>query len=422
MDIKLLIKQLESCPCGREHKVNIKAVEIESDLVNCTGEILSSNGFPKNILVVADNNTLHASEGILESLVKSGYKYAIKLYDNLRTADMKEVEVIEGLCVEVEGVLSVGSGSLNDICRLASFRQNKEFAIFATASSMDGFASGTASITHNNFKITHPAHQPSIIIADTKILANAPAELKAAGFGDMVAKYIALVDWKVSHLVTGEYYCERIAALTKRALDRMIMLADKVTQSDEETAAAIMEALVFTGIAMALSDSVRPASGTEHTISHFWEIKKLEQGLLSDFHGKKVGVATVIVNRIYKELALHKTINPVVEKLNWNEIRAAYGENFIDEVIKFNNPPVTAETTPERIEECWVEIRRIVNEELPSNEELLHLMKVAGAATTTDEIGVAPDLAKLGVKYHPYMRHRMTLMRLIPMLGIQVEY
>ncbi len=422
MDINAIVKSLEGCPCGRKHTADIKAVEIGKGLVKEAGAILSHNNFPRRILIVADRNTMHASEGILESLNAALYNYTTKIYDNMRTADMKEVEEVERLCTSAEGILSVGSGSLNDICRLAAYRQKKAFAIFATAPSMDGFASGTSPITCDNFKETYQARQPDVIIADTDILANAPAELKSAGFGDMIAKLIALVDWKVSNLTTGEHYCPRIAGLTEQALKKMTMLADKVTKVDSETAGAIMEALVLTGIAMRLEDSVRPASGAEHIISHYWEIKKLEKGLSSDYHGKKTGVATIIVNRIYKELASHEDITPHVEKLDWDKIYSVYGSNFAGEVSKANSPTVTTETTPEKLKECWKQIRKIVNEDLPGDGELIKMMKAAGAAMTLKDIAVEPELGIEGVAYHPYMRHRMTIMRLIPMIGINIDF
>ena len=83
---------------------------------------------------------------------------------------------------------------------------------------------------------------------------------------------------------------------------------------------------------------------------------------------------------------------------------------------------MTAETTPEKVRESWPEIRRIILEELPSDQDLLDLMTRAGAARTLEDIAVDRKLGVLGVKYHPYMRRRMTLMRLIPMLNIAVDF
>ncbi len=422
MNIRTLVDSLQNCPCGRAHTVSIKAVEIGSGMLQRTAQILAENGFPKSILLVVDENTIRAADGILDVLKDGGFAVKLKLYGDLRVADMKNAREIIELSRDVDGILSVGSGSLNDICRLAALHADKEFAIFATAPSMDGFASGTSPMTEGNFKSTRPARQPSIIIGDTKILAAAPAILKGSGFGDMVAKYVALIDWKVSHLLTGEYYCENIAAVTMDAVRRLMALADKVTQEDEETAGAIMEALVLAGLAMKLGDSVRPASGTEHIISHFWEIKKLEQGLISDFHGRKVGVGTLYTAKIYHWLA-KQDIHFVPENLDWDAIYQAYGPNFTDDVKKLNNPTVTTETTAQRCNECWPQIAKLVQEELPTYEELAALMRKAGCAMNLEDIHVAPELGAQGLEFHPYMRHRMTLMRLIPMMeGITVDW
>lgn len=420
MNLGSIIEKLQDCACGRKHTASIKAVEVGSGLLEKTGDILKSNGFPTEILVVADKNTLTASKGILENLTTSGFTYKLKLYDDLRIADMESVNEIIGLSGDIKGILSVGTGSLNDICRLAALKADREFAIFATAPSMDGFASGTSPITHNNFKITMTAREPSIIIADTAILAKSPAILKAAGFGDLLAKYIALADWKISHILTGEYYCEAIASLVKDTVNKVVSMADKITQDDEESAGNLMEALIFSGVAMKLVDSVRPASGAEHIISHFWEIKMLEKGLLSDFHGRKVGVATLIAADMYHQVVLNDKISPRREVLNYDELFSAYGKNFMGEIRKLNDPNVTDETTPEIISDRWQEIRDIVNSEIPTAETLRHAMKLAGAPTTISEIGVAPHLGALGVKYSPYMRHRLTLMRILPMLGIDI--
>ena len=424
LDIKKIVDSLQGCPCGRPHKVDIKGVEIGHGLKARTADILSGYNFPKRLLAVADKNTLAAADGVLEVLRAGGFETELEMYRDLRVADMGECDRIAGICREkkLDGIISIGTGSLNDTCRLAALKADTEFCIFATAPSMDGFASGTAPITTGNFKVTHPARQPSVIIADTSILAKAPAVLKSAGFGDMIGKLTGLVDWRVSSLITGEYYCENIAALTEEALRRVISLAPRVTEESEEAAGAIMEALIITGIAMKLGDSVRPASGDEHIISHYWEIKKLENGLISDFHGRKVGVATLICSRIYHYLASIETVDPKPEKLDWDDIYSTYGPNFVGDVKRLNDPTVTTETTPEIVRECWPQIRRIVLDTLPSDDELLSIMKSAGAATTISDIAVSPKLGLEGVIYHPYMRHRMTLMRLIPMLGIKMDW
>lgn len=420
MDLQNILKELQNCPCGRNHTCATKVVEISSGASARAGAVLTSAGFPKKVLLVADETTYAAAEreGLSASLVASGFELKKLIYKNMKYARVEQVNEVMALSGDVDGIISVGTGSLNDICRVASHELGKMFCIFATAPSMDGFASDTAPIIQNNFKISWQAEQPAVIIADTKILAESPAELKAAGFGDMVAKYIGILDWKVSNLLTGEYYCDAVADLTMTAVKKMVSLADKVTSNDEEAAGAIMEALVLSGLAMKLARSSRPASGAEHVVSHYWECYKLARGIWPEFHGKKVGVATLLVDRIYRNLADRlEVIAPTADPTDWEDVYRHFSPEQVEDVKKLNSPTVTDEITPEILRDRWSEVRRLIYEILPEPEALEALMKRAGCATTPAEVNVSPELLADGLRYHPYMRHRMLITRLLPMIG-----
>lgn len=419
MNIKKIVDDLKNCPCGRQHTVDLKAVEIASGLLKKSANILKKCGFPDKILVVADNNTLKASKGLLDVLKSGGFTARLKLYDDFKTPTESEVNEIVALSADVEGILSVGTGSLNDICRRAALLADKEFAIFATAPSMDGFASGTAPIIVDGIKETLPARQPSIIIADTQILASAPSVLKSAGFGDIIGKYIALVDWRVANLLTGEYYCENIANLVRDALRRMTAMCDRVTQNDEGVAGFIMETLILTGIAMHLANCSRPASGAEHQISHFIGMKQLSAGKVSDFHGKKVGVATVALAKIYHNLA---TITPEFseERTNLEKVISAYGERHKDFILSVNEPSICDEVSVEKLKKEWHKIQKIITEELPSYEDLLEVMIRSGSATGFDEISVEGSLAEQALRYHSFMRRKVVLTRMLAMTDVDI--
>ena len=123
-------------------------------------------------------------------------------------------------------LVAAGSGSINDICRFVSFRMGLPYYIFGTAPSMDGFASNVAAMTTNQMKITYPAQTPERIFLDPDILADAPAVLIQAGFGDILGKFTCLAEWKISSLVTDEYYCPEIASLTAKARDQSVSLCE----------------------------------------------------------------------------------------------------------------------------------------------------------------------------------------------------
>lgn len=414
IDFKKLISEYAHCECGKPHECAIQDIIIEHGAAEKVGEILKKNGFPKNLLLVADKTTLKAAAGVEKSLKDFAVTYYI--YDTLRVAKMSDVKIIEDMLENgIEAVLSVGTGSLNDIARLACARKDAPLCLFATAPSMDGFASYSAPIVDGNFKITYPAKCPEVIIADTKILADAPAELKSAGFGDMVSKYIALVDWRVSHLVKDEEYCEKVAELTRFAVDHVMKMADKITENNEESAAAVFEGLLLTGIAMSFTKTSRPGSGTEHIMAHFIECAELLENKIPDYHGEDVGVTTLIVLKYYKRLAELRHPKFQYEKVEWNEVYAAYGA-LADDVKKINaNGTSTDGVVPEFCEKNWDKIVEIVNA-VPSAEEVEAAMKKAGCKLTAEEIGKSPELMAKAWKYHPYMRNRLSLRRLADMI------
>ena len=421
MDLNKILAGLENCPCGKKHTFFTKAIEIGSGITKNTGKILRENGFEDALLLVADENTIAAASGVRESLLDAGFVLKEKIYENMMYARAEQVEELIALSEDVAGIISVGTGSLNDICRVTAFKTGKKFCIFATAPSMDGFASDTAPIIKNNFKESWQAEQPLVIIGDTKVLAAAPTELKASGFGDMVAKYVGLAEWKIAGLLIDEYYCENIAAITQQAVDKISALADKICENDEEAAGAVMESLVLTGLAMKLAGCSRPASGAEHVVSHYLECYKVNRGIWPEFHGKKVGVITVLLNRAYRNLAERVTeINPVADPTDWELVYSKYDECMLADVKRVNTPTITDKVDPEKLKALWPEIRKIILETLPTDEKLMKDMKAAGAATTPEEVHVGAELLADALRFHPYMRYRLLITRLMPMLGLDI--
>ncbi len=413
LNFRALIDSFRDCGCGMDHRCGIHDIRICSGLVTQVGEILRENGFPRRLLLIGDRDTLAAAAGLEESL--TGFEVTRHCYDTLRVATMDDVRLVEDYLDRVDAVVAVGAGSIHDPSRLACARRNKPLCLFATAPSMDGFASYNAPIVDGGFKTTHAAKCPEVIIADTKILAAAPKALKSAGFGDMISKYIALIDWQVSHLVTGETYCPRVAELTRTAVDRLMTMADRVTLEDEETAAAVLESLLMTGIAMSFTRTSRPGSGTEHILAHYWECIELLEGKIPNFHGEDVGVATLLTLREYEDLAGRETVTAHPEVNDWDAIYKAYGP-LAGDVRKLNTPDtITDGIDPRVIEEKWPEIRAIVRS-VPDYDACYRAMKAAGCKTTIAEIGKDPAFVAESLLYHPYMRRRLSLRRLARMV------
>lgn len=423
MHIQALLHALQNCPCGRTHTIGVRRVEIGRGMKAKTAAVLNACDFPKKILVVAGAHSFAAADGVTDILRDSGFDLRVHVFAGVHASRQSDVDAMTALCADADGLLFIGAGALGDVCRRACYLTDTEFAILATAPSTDGFASDTAPVTDHGFKCSLPAREPSVILADTDVLAAASSVLRSAGFGDMAGKAIGLADWRIGRLTTGEYYCERTAALTRDAMRRVFAVADRIPQNDPEAAGVLMQALVTTGIAMKLCGSSRAAAGAEHIVSHFWEIKTLAEGRPCVYHGQKVGVAALMVTRMYYNLI--RSADPARfgdDETDWKRVYAAYGSAFADDIRACNTPTVTDDTSPEILRNNWGAICAAVREETPDSETLEALLLRAGTATAPQEIGISPSLALSGLEFHPYMRHRMTLSRLVPMLRCPTDY
>jgi glycerol-1-phosphate dehydrogenase [NAD(P)+] len=171
---------------------------------------------------------------------------------------------------------------------------------------MDGYASNGAAMITDGMKVTYSAGLPLAIVADTEVLANAPIDMIKAGYGDIIGKFSALNDWKLSHCINGEYFCEYIYNLTYEQITRALELADGVLKRNEESVKTLMEGLVIIGILMSFATSSRPASGSEHHLSHFFEITGIIDGSEYFPHGIDVAYSTVITAQIREKILAGK--------------------------------------------------------------------------------------------------------------------
>jgi glycerol dehydrogenase-like iron-containing ADH family enzyme len=156
-------------------------------------------------------------------------------------------------------------------------------------------------------------------------------------------------------------------------------------------------------------------------VSHYLECYKLARGIWPEFHGKKVGVITVLLNRAYRNIAERVLeVDPVADPTDWELVYSKYDSCMIDDVKRVNTPTITDKVDPEKLKALWPEIRKIIFETLPTDEKLMSLMKAAGAATTPEEVHVGEELLADALRFHPYMRYRLLITRLMPMLGLDI--
>ena len=299
VDINKLLEGVE-CSCGRTHKCDIKSVYIENGAVSRLSELCRDYN---NILVVADENTYNAAgEKVDDALSDKCVTKVIFSGKKVLIPDEKAIESVTKQIDDKDLIVGVGSGVIQDLCKCVSLYEKIPYMIVATAPSMDGYASTGAAMILEGMKETVPAGLPLAIVADTEVLKNAPMEMIKSGYGDIIGKYSALCDWKLSHAVNDEYLCDYIYDTTYKMIDETIKTAKGLLLRDEQSVKTLMEALIVVGIMMSFAGSSRPASGSEHHLSHFFEIVGIVKNEPYFAHGIDVAYSAVVTADIRKKL------------------------------------------------------------------------------------------------------------------------
>ena len=397
------------CECGRTHTMTTQICYIEPGALYNLNRYISECGISGCGAAIYDENTYAAVKDRLPDA-----KYQIILPAEGLHADNHGVDLLaERLPVHgVDYLIAVGAGSIHDITRYTAYVRGIPFISCPTAASVDGFCSSVAAMTWHGFKKTLTAVAPTMVVADLEVISRAPMYLTKSGFCDMVGKFIALADWEIGHVLTGEYLCERIYGITYDATRELVEAAADIARGSYEAYEKLVYGLLMSGLAMQLLGNSRCASGAEHHISHIIEMQPKGLDVSSSaLHGEKVGVGTLIAAREYHRLA-------ALENIKWGDYEAASAEyiesmfgDLAESVSEENKKDVAVGITAERIRECWEKISDIVAK-IPTYDELISTYKLLGAYSTLSDISVPEDRLPALIEFSPLVRNRLTLMRL----------
>lgn len=420
--------------CNKIHSFDSK-IFIGDGVINNLPEILGNLNLRKPF-IIADKNTFKAAGETVEKVLENSgidiSKYVFK--EDAPEPDEARVGLaVMNFDAECDAVIGVGSGVINDISKIVAAVAGKPYIIVATAPSMDGFASATSSMTVDGLKISVPSKCADVIVGDIGVLCNAPAKMMLAGLGDMLAKYISICEWRVSNLISGEYYCEEIASLVRRSLCKCVENAEGLLCRDKKAVTAVFEGLILCGAAMKYAGVSRPASGVEHYLSHIWDMRAAEFGAPVEFHGLQCAVGTMIAIKLYDKIKntvpdREKALD-YVQKFNYsdwsNQLKIFLGKGAESMIAleqkegKYDREKHSVRL--ERIVEKWNEILEIIEEEIPPISEVEKLYQKLGMPAEMSDIGLDAKLLPTTFKATKDIRDKYVLSRLCWDLGILDE-
>lgn len=319
------------------------------------------------------------------------------------------------------GVLAgVGSGAINDLGKYVAHQLGMPYISVATAPSMDGYMAPISALLVDGVKVTYNTKAPDGVIADLTVLAGAPLHLVSAGFADVLGKLTSLRDWEMAHVLFDEYWCPAIAANVERVASHLKASAAAVAERSESSVRLLTEGLLQAGISVVYVGNSRPTSGSEHLISHYVEMRRVNEGKRPPAHGHVVGLGMLVVSELVQAL-LKLTpdeirtapFNPpavadVVAELRFAEVPENFGKSKFDRAARDARLP--------RILERWDAIRAVLRK-VPTPEEIRSALQKVQAPTTLRALGLH-DIGLQMVRNARYMRERYTMLDLAADLGV----
>ncbi|MGZ4973837.1 MAG: sn-glycerol-1-phosphate dehydrogenase [Limisphaerales bacterium] len=421
------ISSIEALKSARE----TRGLLVAAGALERTAEFFHTYFPGRTAAVIADTKTFDvAGRNVLQILQKNGVKCVqpFLFTDPNFYAAYNYVEELEQELKSHDATpVAVGSGSINDVTKLASHRVGRQYMAVGTAASMDGYTASGASITYNDSKQTFGCPAPLAVSADTEILRRAPREMTASGYADLSAKLTAGADWIVADALGIEAIEPKAWQLAQAGLRDALGNPEAISRADADAIGGVTEALMLGGFSMQWSNTSRPASGAEHQFSHLWDMQHHTHNGKAPSHGFKVGVATVTITALYEYL-----LTQPIDKLDvegccakWpsladfeKQIRTRYaGENFVDKVVEeFRLKYPTTEILRERLNKLrssWPRLREDIRQQLIPLQQLKSMLQTVGAPVEPEQIGITRTRLRDSFVQAWYIRRRFTVLDVI---------
>ncbi|MEM2865598.1 MAG: NAD(P)-dependent glycerol-1-phosphate dehydrogenase [Candidatus Hadarchaeales archaeon] len=279
-------------------------VVVGRKVIEKVGETCRELGLRGRVLVLSGPHTqTRAGRRVITSLEEEGFE------PNLLRVEGEPLEEVEEEIRRTRPsfLVGVGGGRVIDLAKYSSSRARLPFLSVPTAASHDGIASSRASLRRLG-PLSVDARTPLAILADVEVISRSPHRLTASGCGDLMAKFTAVRDWRLSHLLTGEYYGDYSAQLALMSAEVTARNSKLIGEGKEEGVRVVVEALISCGVAMCIAGSSRPCSGSEHSFAHALE----EVSPNPSLHGERCGVGTILMAYLHG--------------MNWKRVRRVLSE------------------------------------------------------------------------------------------------
>ena len=416
-----------------------KALLLAPGAVRQSGAFFKRNFPGRDALVVADLNTWAvAGAAVQESLQAAGVviREPFVFDEEDLFAEWGYLQRLQEYLAGTEAIaVAVGSGVINDLSKYASHLLGRKYMCVGTAASMDGYTAYGASISKDGNKQTFDCPAPYCFVMDPEIAAAAPKELAASGYADLIAKIPAGADWMLADVMGAERLDPFSWSLVQDGLKESLSQPAAVHAGDVKMTQLLSEGLLMSGFAMQALMSSRPASGTEHQFSHFWDMENLctPDGKHVS-HGFKVGIGT-IASTLSLELLLEQDLSKLdagaVAKAvwkPWEEMEADIRRKcegrpgLLSRCLKESRDKFVDRPQLEQrlnaLRQAWPELSGKLRAQIIPSGQVRENLRLVGAPYEPEMIGISRQRLRSTLSFIPYMRSRITNIDVICYLGL----
>jgi len=412
---------------GKPAKVPFEMIFLAESLDGGDADMVAPLKLGKRLAVVSDVNTQEAlGRRVAKSLKALGTIDEIVLPGDIE-CDEPTIAVIRDRTRHADAVIAVGSGTLSDSCKYATFLDGRPFATFGTAASMNGYAASTASVTlANGDKTSLPAHAPRGIFLDLKVSAAAPTWLSAAGLGDSLCRPTAQIDWWASHRLFGTFYSATPYALQFAEEAPTIAAAEGIGKHDLDAVGSLQRLLTLAGLGVCFTNVSNHGSMGEHQVSH-WIDMFSGPAHPGTTHGQQVGVDSLAMARLQNEILSSPKpprVKPTV--ISQEAFIDRYGTDLgiicYTEARKKALDPKQAADFNEKLAGLWPELRHELQAFAMPVSDMEAALKKAGAPTTATEMGLPRKVWRDAMKYARDVRNRWSFLDLADDSGLLDDF
>ena len=405
---------------GKPVPCSLRKVVTTESTAGQEAELLSGLDLGDTLGIVADENTWEVAGQRIQAAIANSEPIIL----THPKADEHYADILREQSRHLDGLVAVGSGTINDLCKYVTFQDGRGCAVFGTAPSMNGYVTSTASITRDGYKLSLPTHAPRGVFYDLSVLAAAPARMIRAGFGDAVCRSSAQVDWLMSHRLLGTAYEQGPFDIQAPYEQALLDSAEGLVTGNLHAMRALTDMLTLGGFGVLFTHTSHSGSMAEHSISHY--IDMFAHPHPRSLHGEQVGVATLTASRLQARILAMETLPPLrARQVDEDRLRLLHGSSADAMIAVARAKAFDAEQARlmnERLEREWPALRAELQAVMLPLDKLLAAYVASGTPTTAAGIGLDPCFYRQAVLNARDVRDRFSFLDLAGDLGILEEF